>query len=194
MPQVGPRSLYFDVTGDARAEKVKLPSCIRSSKPGALPNTQVWTIPRPPSPTPQHPCATSFPGPPFPAPPPNPGKGLGTRLLKGLLQLRWSDLHFIWFCSVSSFNCNVYFSSMKLKIPCGGVYTQCRWREEINNRWRAFEALSCSPRRCHLVSWRKAVPTFTACSLKMSVLIAVGTKWNNHRHQQDCVFFINLAL
>lgn len=48
MPQVGPRSLYFDVTGEARGEKVKLPSCIRSSKPGALPNTQVCTTPRPP--------------------------------------------------------------------------------------------------------------------------------------------------
>ena len=41
MPQVGPRSLYFDVTGEARKDRVKLPSCIRGGKPGALPNTQV---------------------------------------------------------------------------------------------------------------------------------------------------------
>ncbi|XP_078373230.1 sperm-associated antigen 17-like isoform X2 [Oculina patagonica] len=44
MPQVGPRSLYFDVTGEARSEKVNLPSCIRSSKPGALPNTQFYEV------------------------------------------------------------------------------------------------------------------------------------------------------
>ena len=61
MPQVGPRSLYFDVTGDARAEKVKLPSCIRSSKPGALPNTQVCTIPPPPiAHFPTHRCEPSL--------------------------------------------------------------------------------------------------------------------------------------
>ena len=41
MPHVGPRSLYFDVTGEARTDRVKLPSCIRGGKPGALPNTQV---------------------------------------------------------------------------------------------------------------------------------------------------------
>ena len=41
MPQVGPRSLYFDVTGEIRTDRVKLPSCIRGGKPGALPNTQV---------------------------------------------------------------------------------------------------------------------------------------------------------
>ena len=64
--QVGPRSLYFDVTGDARREKVKLPSCIRSSKPGALPNTQVCATPLSPSPTSQyHP---SFPISHFPTP------------------------------------------------------------------------------------------------------------------------------
>ena len=57
MPQVGPRSLYFDVTGDARTEKIKLPSCIKSSKPGALPNTQVRT---PPSPPPNPSPALSF--------------------------------------------------------------------------------------------------------------------------------------
>ncbi|KAJ7321774.1 Sperm-associated antigen 17 [Desmophyllum pertusum] len=44
MPQVGPRSLYFDVTGDLRTEKVKLPSCIKSSKTGALPNSQFYEV------------------------------------------------------------------------------------------------------------------------------------------------------
>ncbi|PFX34574.1 Sperm-associated antigen 17 [Stylophora pistillata] len=44
MPHVGPRSLYFDVTGETRKDKVKLPSCIKSSKPGALPNSQFYEI------------------------------------------------------------------------------------------------------------------------------------------------------
>ena len=41
MPHISPRSLYFDVTGETRKAKVKLPSCIKGSKPGALPNSQV---------------------------------------------------------------------------------------------------------------------------------------------------------
>ncbi|XP_068698646.1 sperm-associated antigen 17-like [Montipora foliosa] len=44
IPQVGPRSLYFDVTGEARTERVKMPSCIRGGKPGALPNTPFFEI------------------------------------------------------------------------------------------------------------------------------------------------------
>jgi len=44
MPQVGPRSLYFDVTGETRTDRVKLPSCIRGGKPGALPNTQFFEV------------------------------------------------------------------------------------------------------------------------------------------------------
>ena len=41
--QVGARSLYFDVTGEIRKDRVKLPVSILSSKPGALPNTEVST-------------------------------------------------------------------------------------------------------------------------------------------------------
>ena len=41
MSQIGARSLYFDVTGEARNERVKMPNCILGGKPGALPNTPV---------------------------------------------------------------------------------------------------------------------------------------------------------
>ena len=41
MTQIGPRSLYFDVTGEARTQRVKMPNCILGGKPGALPNTPV---------------------------------------------------------------------------------------------------------------------------------------------------------
>ncbi|KAK2570951.1 Sperm-associated antigen 17 [Acropora cervicornis] len=47
MSQIGARSLYFDVTGEARNERVKMPNCILGGKPGALPNTPFLEIENP---------------------------------------------------------------------------------------------------------------------------------------------------